>query len=80
MARTCSAAGSPRERAVVAGLAMQVVTFVVMLVGLKYLYHSSAAGVGHLHFFDTEWYFTLPWMAINGAFGGYTAHAIGKKA
>ena len=63
-------------RAILLGVVMQALTFVTMLLGLTYLYVPSAAGVGHLHFFSREWFFTLPWMILNGAFGGYTAHAL----
>ena len=67
---------SQRVKAVSLGLTMQAVTFFVMLHGLTYLYVPSASAVGHLHFFSREWFFTLPWMMINGAFGGYTAYAL----
>jgi hypothetical protein len=35
--------------------------------------------VGHLLFLSREWFFTLPWMVLNGAFGGYTAYALRKR-
>jgi hypothetical protein len=65
---------SPALRAITAGTVMQTVTFFLILLGFTYLYRSTAAGVGHLHFFNREWLFTLPWMAANGAVGGYAAH------
>jgi hypothetical protein len=78
----CLAARRLREGARMAttGAVVQIVTFITMLVGLKYLYLNSAVAVGHLHFFDKEWFFTLPWLALNGAFGGYTAYALGGRA
>lgn len=69
---------SEKSKAILIGAMMQVVTFFVMLVGLGYLYTPSSSMAGHFHFFSREWYFTLPWMAVNGAFGGYTAYALSK--
>jgi len=34
----------------------------------------------HLRFLDQKWGFTLPWMVVNGAFGGYTVHALVKRS
>ncbi len=67
---------SDRARAALTGGVLQAVTFLVMLLGLRYLYVSSLDPGGHLHFFTREWFFTLPWMTVNGAFGGYTAWAL----
>ena len=69
-----------RARAVLLGAAMQAATFGVMLVGLTYLYRPDSSMASHLRFFDQKWFFTLPWMALNGAFGGYTAWAVVRKA
>lgn len=63
-------------RAITAGAVMQAATFFMILLGFTFLYHPTAAGAGHLHFFNREWFFTLPWMAVNGAFGGYTAYSL----
>ena len=68
-----------RTQAVVIGMTMQAVTFGVMLVTLKYLYLPASDMAVHVHFFDQRWFFTLPWMAVNGAFGGYTAYALTRK-
>ena len=68
-----------RTRAIVVGATMQAVTFVVMLVTLKYLYIPASDMAAHVHFFDQKWFFSLPWMIINGAFGGYTAYALTKR-
>jgi hypothetical protein len=70
---------SARTRAIAVGATMQAVTFVIMLVGLKYLYTPTSSMSSHLYFFDREWFFTLPWMVVNGAFGGYTAYALTKR-
>jgi hypothetical protein len=71
---------SGRTRAVAAGMAVQAATFFTMLLGLKYLYLNSADAASHLHFFDQNWFFTLPWMVVNGGFGGYTAFAIRNRS
>jgi hypothetical protein len=67
---------SERTRAIVVGAAVQAAWFAVMLVGLNYLYVDQSAADSHARLFDRSWYFTLPWMALNGAFGGLTARAI----
>jgi hypothetical protein len=70
---------SDRARAIVTGGVLQAVTFLVMLLGLRYLYVSSMDPGGHLHFFTREWFFTVPWVSVNGAFGGYTAWALASR-
>jgi len=65
-----------RARAMITGAAVQAATFVVMLLGLMYLYVDPSAADSHLRLFDTWYWFTLPWMAVNGAFGGFAAHAL----
>jgi hypothetical protein len=69
-----------RWRAIILGAAAQAVTFVVMLLGLTYLYVADSSMSSHLRFLDQKWLFTLPWMLVNGAFGGYTAYALVKRA
>jgi len=78
LANLLAARASERTRAMAIGAMMQVVTFAVTLLGLTYLYAPTSMA-GHLHFFDREWLFTLPWMGVNGAFGGYTAYALKKR-
>lgn len=68
-----------RARALIVGAVVQVVTFAVMLVGLTFLYVDPTAADSHARLFDAKWFFTAPWMALNGAFGGYTAYAIRKE-
>ncbi len=65
-----------RARAMITGAALQAATFVVMLLGLTYLYVDPTAADSHLRLFDTWYWFTLPWMAANGALGGFAAHAL----
>jgi len=79
LANLLAARASERMWAMAIGATMQVVTFAVTLLGLTYLYAPTSSMAGHLHFFDREWLFTLPWMAVNGAFGGYTAYALKRR-
>ena len=71
-----TASRSEPVRATVTGAVMQAATFVLMLLGLTLLYMDPSAGDSHARLFDSEWYFTAPWMIANGAFGGYTAHTM----
>jgi len=80
IANRLTARFSERTRAICVGTTMQVVTFVVTLLGFRYLYVPTSSMAGHLHFYTREWFFTLPWMAINGALGGYTAYTLKKRA
>jgi hypothetical protein len=68
-----------RTRAILVGAVVQAVTFAVMLLGLTLLYVDPSAGDSHAELFHTKWLFTAPWMALNGAFGGFTAHAIRRE-
>ncbi len=68
-----------RSRAMITGAALQAATFVVMLLGLTYLYVDPTAADSHLRLFDTKYWFTLPWMVVNGAFGGLAAHALATE-
>lgn len=70
---------SERTRAIVIGTTMQAMTFIVMLLGLTYLYTPTSSMGSHLLFFNQKWLFTLPWLLLNGCFGGYTAYALRKK-
>jgi len=80
LANLLTARYGERTRAICMGAAMQAMTFVVTLLGLRYLYVPTSAMAGHVLFYTREWYFTLPWMAVNGAFGGYTAYTLKKRA
>ncbi len=66
-------------RAALTGGAVQAVTFGVMLLGLTFLYRDPSAADSHLRLFDTRWYFTAPWMIVNGGFGGFAALAIARE-
>lgn len=79
LANYLMAKSSERTRAIVIGATMQGVTFFVMLLGLTYLYKPTSSMGSHLLFFNREWLFTLPWMVLNGCFGGYTAYALRKR-
>jgi hypothetical protein len=68
-----------RTRAALAGAAAQAATFGMMLVGLTLLYVDPTAADSHARLFDTTWYFTAPWMALNGAFGGFVAYALRRE-
>jgi len=80
LAYLASARCSERTRAILIGTAMQVAQFVVALVGLQYLYAPASSMAAHVYLYSQRWLFTLPWMALNGAFGGYTAYALRKRA
>jgi hypothetical protein len=68
-----------RARAAITGATVQAATFVVMLLGLTYLYVDPTAADSHLRLFDTWYWFTLPWMVANGAFGGFAAHELARE-
>jgi len=71
---------SNHARAMITGAAVEAATFVVMLLGMRYLYVDPTAADSHLRLFDTWYWFTLPWMVANGAFGGFAAHALAREA
>ncbi len=68
-----------RTRAIIVGAVVGAVTFATVLVGLTSLYVDPTAADSHARLFDVKWFFNAPWMALNGAFGGYTAYAIRKE-
>ncbi len=68
-----------RWRAALTGGAVELATFFVMLLGLTYLYRDPTAGDSHLRLFDTKWFFTAPWMTLNGAFGGLAAGLLSER-
>ena len=51
-----------------------------MLLGLTCLYVDPTAADSHLRLFDTWYWFTLPRLVANGAFGGFAAHALAREA
>ena len=76
--RLLPATVSERWRAILSGAVLGGVTFGLTLLGLTTLYVPSARE-GHLLFFTNGIYFSLPWMVITSAFGGYTAYAISRN-
>jgi hypothetical protein len=66
--------------AIAVGVAMQAITFAVVLLGLTPLYKPTSSMAGHAGFFGRGWPCGLPQMVVNGAFGGYTAYALSKQA
>ncbi len=69
-----------RTRAILVGATMQALTFAATLVGLGYLYLPTSDMAAHVRFYDQGWFFSLPWMVLNGALGGYTAYTLRKRA
>ena len=67
---------SMKRRALLMGLAVGIVDFLTTLAALAFLYVVPGPGVSH---FLNAVYFTLPWLLVNSAFGGYTAHAISSE-
>ncbi len=65
-----------RWRGAITGAAMQAATFAVMALGLTLLYVDPSGAESHVRLFDTRYYFTAPWMMMNGAMGGFTAWAL----
>jgi hypothetical protein len=60
----------------VAGLAFFVTTYAAMTT----LYASPASQQSHFAFFSSRALFTLPWMLLNGGFGGYCAWSLAEGA
>jgi hypothetical protein len=57
------------------GIAFGLAFFLLTFFALANFY-ASAPNTGHLRFFQSGAYFSLPWMIVNGAFAGYTAYAL----
>lgn len=64
-----------RWRAVILGSVLALATFFLTRWGLLTFYVDPSA-ISHLAFFQEKAIFSLPWMVINGALGGFTAHAV----
>jgi ABC-type Co2+ transport system permease subunit len=69
-----------RWRGALAGTAAQAATFAVMALGLTLLYVDPSGADSHVRLFDTYYYFTAPWMVLNGALGGFAAWALRRPA
>jgi hypothetical protein len=67
-------------KAAALGIVLALGTFFLTRWGLMSFYvQGSSASAGHMPFFQEKAIFSLPWMVINGAFGGYTAYALARK-
>ncbi|MBU7009786.1 MAG: hypothetical protein HXS46_03790 [Theionarchaea archaeon] len=64
-----------RNRAILTGLFMEVIHFVLILVAVSFFYIPVPDGESFL----SAAYFGLPWLMINSIFGGYTAYALSLK-
>ena len=60
---------------IIIGVVLVIVHFLVMLAALAFLYVDPVPGLEHyLHALG----FSIPWLIMNGAFGGYTAYALSQ--
>jgi hypothetical protein len=66
---------SEQRRAIAVGIVIGIAIYATTLVALATFYN-TASMVGHLRYFASGWYFSLPWLAVNGGFAGYTASAL----
>jgi hypothetical protein len=64
-----------RRRAVATGALLGAAVYATTLLALLTLYRRPDLS-GHLRFFTHGVWFSLPWLAVNGGFAGYTAHAL----
>jgi len=62
-------------RGIAVGLVLTAMHFLLMLGALAFLYLNPVSGLEH---YLNALGFTLPWLLMNGAFGGYTAYALSK--
>ena len=77
--RLAPARWSERARAILTGAAIGGAFFFLVLLALTTFYDSTP-DTGHLRYFQSGAPFSLPWLLVNGAFGGYAAYAIARKA
>jgi len=71
--------GSIREewRSALTGMLTDLGYFVFMLLSLAFLYKEPGSGLAH---YLNGIFLTLPWLLVNGALGGYTAHKMTERA
>jgi len=62
-------------KAILCGVATVATYWALVLLTLAFLYVDPAPGVAH---FLNGIAFTLPWLLVSGAFGGYTAYAMSR--
>ena len=67
---------SERLRAIIMGIVLGCVNFLLTLVALTFFYISNQNGPGS---FLGLAYFCLPWLIVDSGFGGYTAYAISRN-
>lgn len=63
------------RRSIAVGAATVFTYWLLVLLTLAFLYVNPAGGVAH---FLNGIGFTLPWLLVSGAFGGYTAYAMSR--
>jgi len=63
-------------RSALTGMFAALGYFVFMLLSLAFLYKDPAPGLAH---YLNGIYLTLPWLLVNGALGGYTAHKMTER-
>lgn len=63
------------RRAIACGVATVIAYWALTLLTLAFLYVNPAPGVAH---FLNGIAFTLPWLVVSGAFGGYTAYTLSR--
>ena len=68
----------PPWRGAIAGAVAGLAFFASTYVAMTTLYASPASQQTHFVFFSSRVPFTLPWMLLNGAFGGYCAWALAE--
>jgi len=69
---------SEKLRAIITGATIGAAIFFTTWFALTQFYVVASMD-SHLRYFAQGWYFSLPWLAINGGFAGYTAYAMTKK-
>ena len=70
---------SEKRRAILIGMVLGAAIFFTTLTALATFYKVASMDT-HLRYFAQGWYFSLPWLVINGGFAGYTAHAMTTPA
>ena len=63
------------RRAIVCGVATVTTYWALTLLTLAFLYVNPTPGIAH---FLNGIAFTLPWLVVSGAFGGYTAYTLSR--
>ncbi len=69
---------SEKRRAIITGAVIGAAVFFTTLFALTQFYVVTSME-SHLRYFTQGWYFSLPWLVINGGFAGYTAYAMTSK-